>query len=217
MSLEADHARRAWFREQVLPLEPALLRFAKRIAPADMDAEDIVQDVLVRMISSPDWRRIASPEAFAKTTLRHIVYDALRRRQLVHVHLLGNLEQAQIAEDRPDPEVSLLAKDKLERLSRIAAGLPTQCRRAFTLRNVYGFSYIDIADRLGITVSTVEKHLSRALVICAEALARQESDPGVGRPSDRNEVRSGETKPGGRRLGGAGDVRDLHRRGSSGA
>lgn len=173
MTIDPHGARRAWFSEHILPLEPVLLRFAQKICPPDLEAEDVVQDTLVRVMATPDWRGITSCEAFAKTTLRHLVFDKLRRRRLVHFRLFGNIDQMALVHDEPDAETVLIGKDELRHLAELVAALPFHCRRVFTLRKVYGFSNAAIAGQLGITVSTVEKHLAKALLLCSEGLARQ--------------------------------------------
>lgn len=213
MTTDSDHARRAWFSEHILPLEPVLLRFARRICPPDLEAEDIVQDTLVRVISTSDWSNIGSPEAFAKTTLRHLVFDKLRRRRLVHFSLFGNIDQMALIHEDPNPETVVLGKDELRHLAELVAALPFHCRRVFTLRKVYGFSNAAIAEQLGITVSTVEKHLAKALLLCSEGLARQvrSGNDKVRHGSGRKNA-LGDTEQGGRRLGGARDGGVVRRR-----
>jgi RNA polymerase sigma-70 factor (ECF subfamily) len=204
MTSDTDRARRAWFSEHILPLEPELLRFAQRVCPPDLEAEDIVQDTLVRVMGTPDLSRITSPVAFAKTTLRHLVFDKLRRRRLVHFSLFGNLDQLALVHDDPDPEMVLVGKDELRHLADLVAALPFHCRRVFTLQKVYGFSNAAIAEQLGITVSTVEKHLAKALLLCSEGLARQgrPGDKKVGHGSKRQDEQ-GSPEPGRRRVGGS--------------
>jgi len=213
MTSDSDRARRAWFSEHILPLEPVLLRFARRICPPDLEAEDIVQDTLVRVISTPDWTSISSPEAFAKTTLRHLVFDKLRRRRLVHFSLFGNIDQMALVHDEPDPETVVLGKDELRHLAELVAALPFHCRRVFTLRKVYGFSNTAIAEQLGVTVSTVEKHLAKALLLCSEGLARQirSGNDKVRHGSGRQDALGG-PEPGRRRMGGAPVVGLVRRR-----
>ena len=60
---------------------------------------------------------------------------------------------------------------------RAVGGLPEQCRRAFILKKVYGLSQQEIADRLSISQSTVEKHIAKGLLMCREYMestSRQE-------------------------------------------
>jgi RNA polymerase sigma-70 factor (ECF subfamily) len=100
---------------------------------------------------------------------------------VVTIDFVADMGAMGLADDAPDPEATAMARDELRRLRAIVAGLPTQQRRVFTLRKVYGMSPQAIADRLGLSVSTVEKHLVKAVRLCAEALAREDEAPG-GRP-----------------------------------
>jgi RNA polymerase sigma-70 factor (ECF subfamily) len=81
------------------------------------------------------------------------------------------------ADDAADPETTLVARDELKRLRAVVEALPTQQRRVFTLRKVYALPPAEIAERLGLSVSTVEKHLVKAVRACAEALAREDETP----------------------------------------
>lgn len=74
--------------------------------------------------------------------------------------------------DSPGPEVTLLARDELKLLLKIIAELSPQCQRVFTLRKVYGLPPSAIAEQLGLSISTVEKHLVKALRLCTERYAR---------------------------------------------
>jgi RNA polymerase sigma-70 factor (ECF subfamily) len=169
--------QRRWFQQQILPLEPALLAYARHLARrTPMDAEDLVHDVFARAISTPAWREIENPAAFAKRVLHNLAIDALRRRRIVAIDAVADLEALGTADDAPGPEATILARDELQRLQAIVANLPDQCRKVFTLRKIYHRTNEEIAVQLGLSVSTVEKHLAKALRLCAEQLAAQEQD-----------------------------------------
>lgn len=55
--------RRAWFRLRILPLEPVLRGYVRRILPDEADVDDIVQDTFIRIITLSSWRNVASPAA----------------------------------------------------------------------------------------------------------------------------------------------------------
>jgi RNA polymerase sigma-70 factor (ECF subfamily) len=174
-------ARRAWFRREILPLEPELRAYARRLAHDDARAEDLLHDAFARIIAVETWREVDSPAAFATRTLRNVAYDLARRQKVVAIDFVADLEVFGLADTGPDPEAALVARDELRRLRAIVERLPEQCRRVFTLRKVYDLPPGAIAERLGLSVSTVEKHLVKAVRLCAEALARDDAPA----PDDR--------------------------------
>jgi RNA polymerase sigma factor (sigma-70 family) len=87
----------------------------------------------------------------------------------------GDLERFRLVDDQPDPESCAVYRDELRSLHALIESMPTQMRRVFTLRKVYGLSQNDIAVQLGLTVSTVEKHVVRGLRFCSERMDRSSS------------------------------------------
>jgi len=74
------------------------------------------------------------------------------------------------------------AQRRFELFCRAAAELPEQCRRVLILRKVYGFSQHEVAEQLGITISTVEKHLAKGLVRCSQFMAGHGDSAGATQP-----------------------------------
>jgi RNA polymerase sigma-70 factor (ECF subfamily) len=86
---------------------------------------------------------------------------------------MSDLDSLGVADELPGADRTLEARDDLRLLARLIADLPPQCRRVFTLRKVYGLSHEEIAVRLGLSISTVEKHVIKGLRLCSERLARE--------------------------------------------
>lgn len=166
--------RRAWFRREILPLEPELRAYIRRLTRDLATAEDLLHDVFARIIAADSWREVDTPAGFAIRTARNVVYDHLRRQKVVAIDFVADVGILGLVDDAADPEATLVARDELKRLRAIVEALPTQQRRVFTLRKVYGLPPAEIAERLGLSVSTVEKHLVKAVRACAEALARED-------------------------------------------
>lgn len=175
-----EEQRRIWFRREVLPLEPRLRNYLRKLGQREADIDDMTQDVLLRVLSYEQWRAVRSPLAFILTSARNVLVDELRRRKVVSIETFADLDILGRAVEAPGPEDSVLARDELRHLANAVAKLPQQCRRVFTLRKVYDFSPPQIAEYLGISVSTVEKHLVKALDLCAQYLADMDQPaPGV--------------------------------------
>ena len=142
--------------------------------------EDLLHDTFARIIAAEGWREIDSPAGFAIRTARNVVYDGLRRQQVVSIEFVADVGAFGLVDEQADPEETLVARDELRRLRAIVEALPAQQRRVFTLRKVYGMSPQAIAEKLGLSVSTVEKHLVKAVRACAQALAREDEPPAAG-------------------------------------
>ena len=149
---------------------PRLLRFAKGYVCNRFDAENIVQDVFLRL-----WeKRTLLPkdinlQAYLLTMIKNQCMDFLKHQQVVERHSVNwdsALQQeaafnyyaiSRFNPEQPDVE-------SLERLVEKAINeLPEQCRKVFELSRYEELKYKEIADKMGISVKTVETHISHAL------------------------------------------------------
>jgi RNA polymerase sigma factor (sigma-70 family) len=162
--------RRDWFRETILPLEPRLKAYVRHLRRGHADVDDLVHDTLIRAITAQNWREVTRPWAFLRSIARNLMIDTLRRQKVVTIDLVGEFDTHAFADETPGPEANVLARDELRRLSEAIAELPPQQRKVFTMRKLQGLNIPTIADHLGLSVSTVEKHLVRALRACVEKL-----------------------------------------------
>ncbi len=174
MAASDDAERRVWFRREVLPLRAQLHQYVRRILLNDAEVEDIVHETLVKVMTVNDWRRVASPSAFLKTVARNLMLDLFRRRSIVPIHFVADMGTLNVIDETANPESTWIGREELRLLAELVAALPPQCQRVFTLRRIYGMSPPDIAAELGLSLSTVEKHLLKALRFCADGLARED-------------------------------------------
>jgi RNA polymerase sigma factor (sigma-70 family) len=173
----------AWFKAQILPHEPALRR---RLASLRIpDVEDVVSEVLTRAYSSDNWRRMDQGRALLFQIARNLLVDAARRHAIVSIDFVADLETLNLDDGQPSPEATAAARDELRRLQRVLDALPPQPRRVFLMRRVQDLSPQEIAAELRLSVSTVEKHLAKAMVAVTLALGGAEAvrrpDAGEGR------------------------------------
>lgn len=167
-------ARLAWFKSIVLPHEAALRRHVRRIAARHLDVDDIVSEVLTRAYTTADFSRVDRGRSFLFTIARNLLTDIARRQAVVSFDLVADLEQLNVVDEAPSSEAVISGREDLRRLQSLVEALPEQCRRVFLLRRVEELSLSEIASRLQLSVSTVEKHLSRAMVLLTKHMA--ESD-----------------------------------------
>lgn len=163
---EADR----WFIDQVLPHAPAYLRQARRWAADDDAARDIVQEAYVKVIGVADWRGVARPKAYVLLIVRNVAIDRLRQARLIPFDGRGEDALLVMEDEAPDAFAQLAGRQRLRIIRDAIAALPTQRRECVEMRKLQDFSTRQIAERLGLSVSTVETHLSKGLQLVMQAL-----------------------------------------------
>lgn len=150
------------FRTDVLPLKDILYRLALRITLNREDAEDIVQETLIKVWDRRDsWDEIESIEAFSLTICRNLALDHQRRMENRHL----SLDEMPI--ERPDsrslsPAEAMISTDRISLVRRLVDSLPEKQRSCMQLRDFEGKSYREIAQVLGITEDQVKVNIFRA-------------------------------------------------------
>lgn len=159
-----------WFRREILPYEAALMRYLRQQRAMPLDPEDLRNDVYVRVLESAEQQRPTSPKAFLFTVARNLLMDLARRHRVVAIDLLEDLDVLNVLIDEASAERHASGRQQLQRLAAHFQRMPARCREVFWLRRVEGLSQKEVAERLGVTQSTVEKHVYRGMRYLADAL-----------------------------------------------
>lgn len=149
------------FRNDVLPLKDALYRLALRITLSHEEAEDIVQDTLIKVWDKREsWNEIESIEAYSITICRNLALDRIKK----HDNLNDSLEEKQT--ESPDtsstPFEDTLQQDRIELVRNLVNALPEKQRSCMQLRDFEGKPYKEIANILGISEEQVKVNIFRA-------------------------------------------------------
>ncbi|MGI6232684.1 MAG: RNA polymerase sigma factor [Prevotella sp.] len=149
------------FRNDVLPLKNVLYRLAKRITLDSAEAEDIVQETLIKVWERRDqWDEIASIEAFSLTICRNLSLDKVRRAG----HNNDSLDEKNV--DAPDtssdPNEAAVQHDRVQLVKKLVDRLPEKQRSCIQLRDFEGKSYKEIAAILQISEEQVKVSIFRA-------------------------------------------------------
>lgn len=169
--MDRVRAKLDWFKTVILPHEAALRGRLRRILPPSQEAEDMVAEVLARAYASDNWQNVATGRAFLFAIARNLVIDNARRDKIVSFETIADLELLQADSNA---EANLIARDALRQLQTIVDSLPGQCRRVFLLRRVHEKSMAEIAEEMSLSVSTVEKHLAKAVMLVMRSWAERE-------------------------------------------
>ena len=123
-------------------------------------AADLAQDTFVSIIHSGQASEIREPRPFLATIARRLIAHRHRRQRLEEAYLevLASLPEAVY----PAPEEQLQALETLRQIDSALDGLPAQVKEAFLLAHLEELSYAEIAERLGVSSSSVKQYLMRA-------------------------------------------------------
>lgn len=148
------------FRNDILPLKDKLFRLALRITFDRAEAEDIVQETMIRVWNKRDeWDGLESVEAYCLTVARNLAIDRSEKKDSQTVELTPEVEQTP---DASSPYDRLVNKERLKLVHRLVSELPEKQRLIMQLRDVEGKSYKEIAVALHLTEEQVKVNLFRA-------------------------------------------------------
>jgi RNA polymerase sigma factor (sigma-70 family) len=162
----------ALYRSTIAPLR----RYLARLLGNTSEAQDIAHDAYLRVYPTIEKQPVEKPEALLYTTARRLAINRLKRRSIAPISREeANTDNA--ASTAPGVAQQVMARQELRLLEQAISELPEGCRTVLLLRKVELLSHREIADRLGIAVSTVEKQHARALRLLRAALP-PETAPG---------------------------------------
>ena len=150
------------FRNDVLPLKNELFRLALRITLNRAEAEDVVQETLIKVWNRRDrWDEIESIEAFCLTICRNISLDKVKKAENQN-QSLNNEHDAPDRSYASNPEEQAEQRDKIQLIRRLINILPEKQRSVMQLRDFEGKSYKEIAEILAISEEQVKVNIFRA-------------------------------------------------------
>ena len=157
-----------------------LVRFFRNRLDNSNDADDLSQDVFTLWLNRKEKTPVKESRAYLFKIANHVLIDHWRRNQrqttsetpideVIHEF---NLEQRQA-----DPSEILEHQQRIQLLSDALETLPPRRREAFLLYRFDGLSQSEVAERMEISISMVEKHIAAALVHCKKHLDNQGNNP----------------------------------------
>lgn len=155
----------SFYQATVSPLR----RYLASVMKDPVEAQDIAHDAYLKTYDAMRRKEIGRPQAFLFTTARRLALN-FRIRRASRMRPEENAVLDREADATPDAAAQAMARQEREALMQAIAALPDGCREVLILRNQQELSHQEIAARLGLSTSTVEKHLARALRLLREAL-----------------------------------------------
>lgn len=150
------------FQADILPLKNQLYRLALRITLNPAEAEDVVQETMIKVWNRRErWNEIESIESFCLTICRNIALDKTRK-------MANQTQSLEDGHDAPDqsyasnPEELAMQNDRIALIRQLMDSLPEKQRTVMLLRETEGKSYKEIAQVMGISEEQVKVNLFRA-------------------------------------------------------
>jgi RNA polymerase sigma factor (sigma-70 family) len=141
----------------------ALVQFLRGRTASEQDAEDAAQESLTKLLR---YRESEPPSAWKQLLYRiavNVAHDQFRVSLTHHRKEHVALDGLEIAASEQTPEQRAVYDQQVARLSKAILELPPKCQRVYLLKRVHDLSHQHIAQRCGISVKMVEKHLATAL------------------------------------------------------
>jgi RNA polymerase sigma factor (sigma-70 family) len=158
--------------------QAAIKRVLARYVPLD-DRNDILQEAFLKAFAAEMTTPVRDAKAFLFRVAKNLAITEMTKKSRSETDYLEDLSLSETLEDDTSGsvEANLDGKRKLFVLSQALAHLPPEYQRVLLMRKVDGLRVRQIATRLSVSVSTVEKRLATALLLCNRHLRRQGYDP----------------------------------------
>ena len=160
--------RHDWFLNQIFRHRAALYRYLRRFTSGAEDVEDLVQETYVRMYAMREYWKVDSPRALLFKIAHNMAVERARRQSTQATDSVGDLELLNVYSTEAPADEQIDARRRFESFCAAVDRLPPLCRRVFVLRKVYRLSHDEIAEVLGVSHSTIEKHVAKGLLRCRD-------------------------------------------------
>lgn len=153
-----------WFQR----LRPSLLRFFRRRLGQGADVEDMVQEVFMHLARQDGAAQIRDPERYVFRVATNVLRDRLRRNAVRHHGEHVSLDEVESLGEAPSEEQVYADRELLRQVLETLAELTPKCRTSFLLHRFEGLSYSEIARRLGVSRSAIEKQMMHVIQVLSE-------------------------------------------------
>jgi RNA polymerase sigma-70 factor (ECF subfamily) len=170
--LQTSNNNNDWFDDFVEETKSPLAAYIRKIVSSPDDVQGVMQDAYLKVFIALGRSRDQghSPAALLYTTARNLAISRLRHQKVIKHSFTAVSVAEELRGERLSAEQSVSNSQKYNELILIINSLPPKCRDVFVLRWIHGMSQRAISERLGIAVSTVEKHLAKGLRFCKDEM-----------------------------------------------
>ena len=170
----AEAAAFAAFEAELGRLHLELSRYLRSRLHDLAAAEDLAQDSCMRVLRYRPQLRGDALRSMLYRIANNLLADHWRRARTRNFELHEPIEADALPSGAPTPDEVLIGEQRRQALKKAILRLPAKCRQVFIMARIQGLPHSQIARECGITIATVDKHLARALVICADIIGGQD-------------------------------------------
>ena len=165
--------------EAYLHHEKAIKKYLYRFFSRPQDVEDIAHEAFIKAFATELRGPILNPKALLFRAAKHSALSELARKSNTTTSYMEETEDKAVLMDVDGlgPEDVHDSRRKLVTLSMAVSQLLPVCRKVFILRKIEGLSMKEVAEKLGIAVSTAEKHAAQGLIKCSAYMREHGYDP----------------------------------------
>ena len=167
------------FSQLYMSLRSSLARSVAGIVPP-AEIEDIVQEAYVRVCQVEAPSSVRAPQSYLYRTVRNLALDHRKRAESRLTDSVGEeIDTAGFGTERLSDRTfdDAASNEEFALFCDAVRHLPVQCRRAFVLKKVYGYTQREVAAELGLSESTVEKHIATGIKRCAYFMQQFDHNP----------------------------------------
>ncbi len=154
----------------------------RRFRLSQIDIADLTQETIARALEAEKRTEIKEPRRFLVGIAKNVAKAELERRSKLTTSLLDDFDPDSYVSDEPAVDDAVDARARMEVFGAAVRTLPPQCQRVFLLKHVYGASHKEIAEKLDIALSTVEKHVALGLKRCREEMLKKQTAENAEQP-----------------------------------
>jgi RNA polymerase sigma factor (sigma-70 family) len=160
----------------VAQMRPALVRFFKRKTGSTVEAEDLAQDVLVRVLAHTNWKTPSEAKGYIFRTAINRWHDRHRRNGAHGTSVAWNEEAIGELGTQNPPERVVMVMEELGQIARALEEMNVRTRTVLMLIRLEQMKAGTVADMLGISLSAVNKHLAKGIARLAELRRREDGE-----------------------------------------
>lgn len=162
-----------WFETEVKPHEGALKGYLMHHVPEQVDVDDVLQETYRRILEVRKRKPIQSPRGLLFAIARNAATDLFRKRNGSRTISVAEIDGLHVIDNADDPKETVSRTDEIEMLNEAIRALPKRCRQILILRKLENLSHKEIAERLNISVHTIESQLTKGLKKCQKYFERK--------------------------------------------